>query len=124
MALVAFVPILTIFLFLVVLRWPAVRAMPLGYAVTVVLGLAVWHMPPAAVAAATIKGVLIAVSLLWIIFGAVLLLMTLRASGALTVIRSGFMNVSPDRRVQAIIVAWLFGSFVEGASGFGTPAAI
>lgn len=124
MALVAFVPILTIFLFLVVLRWPAVRAMPLGYAVTVVLGLAVWRMPPAAVAAATIKGVLIAVSLLWIIFGAVLLLMTLRASGALTVIRSGFMNVSPDRRVQAIIVAWLFGSFVEGASGFGTPAAI
>ncbi|WP_337225219.1 L-lactate permease, partial [Proteus terrae] len=32
--------------------------------------------------------------------------------------------MSPDRRVQAIIIAWCFGSFIEGASGFGTPAAI
>ncbi len=34
------------------------------------------------------------------------------------------MTISPDRRVQAIIIAWLFGCFIEGASGFGTPAAI
>ena len=124
MALLALIPILTIFVFLVVMRWPAVRAMPLGYAVTAVLGVAVWKMPIVAVAAATIKGGMIAVSLLWIIFGAVLLLTTLRESGALSVIRRGFMDISPDRRVQAIIVAWLFGSFIEGASGFGTPAAI
>ena len=39
-------------------------------------------------------------------------------------IRSGFSEISPDRRVQMIIIAWLFGSFIEGASGFGTPAAI
>jgi len=124
MALAALVPILTIFVFLVLLRWPAVRAMPLGYVVTAALGLGVWHMPAVVVVAATLKGVLIAGSLLWIIFGAILLLTTLRESGALAVIRSGFMDVSPDRRVQAIIVAWLFGSFIEGASGFGTPAAI
>ncbi|HSQ46001.1 MAG TPA: L-lactate permease, partial [Lutibacter sp.] len=36
----------------------------------------------------------------------------------------GFTNISTDRRVQVIIIAWLFGSFIEGASGFGTPAAI
>src|SRR5690606_15965140 len=39
-------------------------------------------------------------------------------------IRRGFSNISPDRRVQALIVAWLFGCFIEGASGFGTPAAV
>ena len=39
-------------------------------------------------------------------------------------IRAGFTNISPDRRVQALILAWLFGCFIEGASGFGTPAAI
>jgi lactate permease len=39
-------------------------------------------------------------------------------------IRAMFFSISPDRRVQAIIVAWLFGAFIEGAAGFGTPAAI
>ena len=62
--------------------------------------------------------------ILWIIFGAILLLNTLKHSGGITAIRNGFSGISPDRRVQAIIVAWLFGSFIEGASGFGTPAAV
>ena len=74
--------------------------------------------------ASTIEGVLITISVLWIIFGAILLLNTLKHSGAIIVIRQGFNNISPDRRIQAIIVAWLFGCFIEGASGFGTPAAI
>ncbi len=124
MALLALVPILTIFLLLVVRRWPAIRAMPFGYVVTAALAWSVWKMPPVAIAAASIKGAMICAMLMWIIFGAILLLTTLRESGALTVIRQGFMDISPDRRVQAIIVAWLFGSFIEGASGFGTPAAI
>ncbi len=123
-ALLALLPILSIFVFLVALRWPAVRAMPLGYVITAVLALTMWKMPVVAVAAASIKGVLLCGKLMWIIFGAIVLLMTLRHSGALTVIRRGFLDISPDRRVQAIIVAWLFGSFIEGASGFGTPAAI
>lgn len=123
-AVLALVPILTVFILLVVLRWPAVRAMPAGYVVTAALGLGVWKMPAVAVAAASIKGLILCANLMWIIFGAIVLLMTLRESGALTVIRRGFLDISPDRRVQAIIVAWLFGSFIEGASGFGTPAAI
>ena len=48
----------------------------------------------------------------------------MKHSGAIKVIRAGFTNISTDRRVQVIIIAWLFGSFIEGASGFGTPAAI
>ena len=39
-------------------------------------------------------------------------------------IRRGFTDITPDRRVQVIIIAWLFGSFMEGAAGFGTPAAV
>ncbi|MCK7515239.1 MAG: L-lactate permease [Desulfobacterales bacterium] len=62
--------------------------------------------------------------MLWIIFGAILLLNTLKHSGGITAIRAGFATISPDRRIQAIIIAWLFGCFIEGASGFGTPAAI
>jgi len=63
-------------------------------------------------------------TVLWIIFGAILLLNTLKHSGAITTIKAGFNGISPDRRIQVIIIAWLFGSFIEGASGFGTPAAV
>ena len=53
-----------------------------------------------------------------------MLLNTLKYSGAITTIRKGFSNISPDRRIQVILIAWLFGCFIEGSSGFGTPAAV
>ena len=117
-------PIVTVAVFLVVLRWPASRAMPLSYAVATVLALFVWQVPGVQVAAATINGLIVAGTLLYIIFGAILLLNTLQESGAITTIRRGFTDISSDRRVQVIIVAWLFGSFIEGSAGFGTPAAV
>ncbi len=123
-ALAALVPVLAVMFFLVVLRWPATRAMPLAYVLTVVVALWVWGVPVIHVVGATLRGGMIALTLLWIIFGAILLLFTLRESGAVTTIRRGFMGISRDRRVQLIIVAWLFGSFIEGAAGFGTPAAV
>ena len=124
LALLALLPIAVVALFLVVLRWPASRAMPLSYLTAVGLALGVWKISGQQVAAATVKGLIIAATLLYIIFGAILLLNTLQQSGALRVIRKGFMNISPDRRVQVIIIAWLFGSFIEGSAGFGTPAAV
>ncbi len=123
-ALVALLPIIAVMFFLVVLRWPATRAMPVAYVMTAAFALFLWDVAPVHVAAASLRGVIIAVSLLWIIFGAILLLQTLSESGAAASIRQGFMNVSRDRRVQLIIVAWMFGAFIEGASGFGTPAAV
>ncbi len=123
-ALVALLPILAVMFFLVVLRWPATRAMPVAYLMTACFALVFWDVSAVHVAAASIRGSIIAVSLLWIIFGAILLLQTLSESGAAAAIRLGFMNVSRDRRVQLIIVAWMFGAFIEGASGFGTPAAV
>ena len=124
LAVLSLLPIATVAVFLVLLRWPASRAMPLTYAVAAALALFVWQVPGLQVAAATINGLVIALTLLYIIFGAILLLNTLQASGAIGVIRRGFTDVSRDRRVQVIIVAWLFGSFIEGSAGFGTPAAV
>ena len=120
----ALLPIITVAVFLVGLRWPASRAMPLSYAVAAVLAIAVWQIPGVQVAAATINGLIVAFTLLYIIFGAILLLNTLQESGAIKTIRQGFTDITPDRRVQVIIVAWLFGSFIEGSAGFGTPAAV
>ena len=123
-AVLGFAPIALAGTLLVGLRWPAKHAMPIVYLSAVAIGLLAWDMSFARVAASTVQGLLITLAVLWIIFGAILLLNTLRNSGAIQTIRSGFAEISPDRRVQIIIIAWLFGSFIEGASGFGTPAAI
>ena len=123
-ALIAILPILAVMFFLVVLRWPATRAMPVAYVMTLVFALWFWKVPFIHTMAATLRGWIIAGTLLWIIFGAIVLLFTLKESGAVATIRRGFMDISRDRRVQVIIVAWLFGSFIEGAAGFGTPAAV
>ncbi len=117
-------PIAVVGLFLVILRWPASRAMPISYVVAVALAYFVWKVSAVQVAAASILGLIIAAELLYIIFGAILLLNTLEESGAIRRIRRTFSDITPDRRIQVIIIAWLFGSFIEGSAGFGTPAAV
>ncbi|WP_066801269.1 L-lactate permease [Moraxella oblonga] len=120
----ALLPILVVFILLVVMRLPAKIAMPVAYVATALLSLFVWQTAGNQVAAATINGVLTAVNVLFIVFAAVLLLNTIKESGAIVAIRQGFMGISPDRRVQMIIVAWLFGSLIEGSTGWGTPSAV
>lgn len=120
----ALAPLLAVFGLLVLGRWPATRAMPVAYVIVATVGVAAWGMTPRVVAAASLRGTMISLSLLWIILPALALLYTLRETGAMAVIRAGFHDISPDARVQALIVAWLFGSFMEGAAGFGTPAAV
>ena len=124
LALVAFSPIVVAAILLVGLNWPAKKAMPVAFTLTVVIALLFWDMSANRVLASVFQGLIITVSVLWIVFGAIFLLNTLKHTGAIATIRNGFTNISPDRRVQAIIICWCFGSFIEGASGFGTPAAI
>lgn len=124
LAVLALLPIIVVGVFLVGLKWPASKAMPLSYIVVVVLALFVWDVAFPKVAAASVDGLVVAVSLLFIIFGAILLLNTLQESGGLHTIRRGFTDITPDRRIQVIIIVWLFGSFIEGSAGFGTPAAV
>ncbi|MFM2666011.1 L-lactate permease [Vibrio mediterranei] len=124
LALVAFSPIGVAAILLVGLNWPAKKAMPVAFGLTVIIALFAWDMSVTRVLASVFQGFGITVSVLWIVFGAIFLLNTLKHTGAITTIRNGFTDISPDRRVQAIIIAWCFGSFIEGASGFGTPAAI
>lgn len=105
LALLAFLPVLVIGVLLVVLRWPAKYAMPIGLAVIVVVAGTAWEMEWTAIGASVVQGLLIAVGLLWIVFGALLLLETVTKSGALQTIRAGFTTISADRRVQVIIIA-------------------
>lgn len=124
LGLLALTPILIAAITLVGLQWPAKKAMPVVLGFTILLAFTAWEMTAQRIGASILQGVIITVSVMWIVFGALFLLNTLKYTGALSVIRQGFTHVSPDRRIQAIIIAWCFGTFIEGASGFGTPAAI
>jgi len=105
-------------------RIAAKHAMPAAYVAAVAVAYSAWGMTPSRIGAASVQGLFLTFDLLFIIFGAILLLHTLERSGGVAAIRRSFSGVSDDRRVQVVIVAWLFGSFIEGAAGFGTPAAV
>jgi lactate permease len=109
---------------LVGFRVPAKWAMPAVYVTAVGLAWGVWRVDARHIGASTVQGLFIAFDILAIIFGAILLLKTLERSGGVAAIRRSFHGISDDRRVQVVIIAWLFGSFIEGAAGFGTPAAV
>jgi lactate permease len=120
----ALLPLAAITVLMVVLYQPATRTMPIAWGIAVVAGYVGWGMSPDLLAAASIVGVFTATEILWIVFGAILLLYTLKQSGAFDVINAGFSSISDDRRVQVVLLVFLMGSFIEGAAGFGTPAAI
>ncbi len=124
LALLAVLPIVVIFVMMVGMRWPATKAMPIAFLITLVLAWLVWQTPLSWIMASSVNGLVIATKIIIIVFGALAVLFTLRESGAIAAINRGFSSISPDRRVQAIIIAWLFGAFIEGSAGFGTPAAL
>ena len=83
----AVLPIIFAGILLVGLRISAKKAMPLVYISTVAVAFVVWEMSFNRVIASTVEGILITISVFWIIFGAILLLNTLKHSGAIVVIR-------------------------------------
>ncbi|UYI47684.1 L-lactate permease [Vibrio natriegens] len=126
-AILAFFAALPLFvsgILVVAIKMPAKRAMPIAFICAAVISVFVWRVEFTTVAAASIEGVAIASTLLYIVFGALFLLAVLTATGAIQRIQQGFNAISPDRRVQAIILVWTFGTFLEGASGFGSSAAV
>ncbi|MDA0834745.1 MAG: L-lactate permease [Planctomycetota bacterium] len=123
-AALAAMPIALAAVLLVGFRIAARWAMPLVYVAAVAIAYFAWQVPTTVIAAASVDGLFKTADILLIVFGALLLLNTLQQSGGIGAIRHSFHHLSDDRRVQVVIVAWLFGSFIEGAAGFGTPAAI
>jgi lactate permease len=123
-AVAAFLPIVLVIVLMGVLRWGSGRVLPLTWLLTAALSIAMWGIPASRVLAQSVFGALQALDILVIVFGAVLLLNTLDQSGAMRSIQAGFERISPDARIQALILGFAFVSFLEGAAGFGTPAAL
>lgn len=124
LAFMAAVPILVTIILMAAFNWPAKRALPVSWVLAAGIALTVWQMDFQHVFGYSLFGVFKAIDVLIIIFGAILILNTMKISGAMTTINNGFSGITKDRRIQAVIIGWMFGAFIEGAAGFGTPAAL
>ncbi len=124
LVILAALPILVVGVLMLVLMWPSSKAMPVGWAVAVIVAITAWDMPLLWIVAATIASIINAIDILIIIFGALLILQLLRRSGGIAQISDSMASLSSDKRVQVLVIAWFMGGFLESAAGFGTPAAI
>lgn len=123
-ALIAFIPIIVTVVMMVAFNVSAMKALPVAWLLAAIIALTMWKMAPVAVVSYTITGFLSAFETLVIIFGAILIMNTLKKSGAMFAINRMFMGVTRDARILAILIGFIFGAFIEGAAGFGTPAAL
>lgn len=123
--LVAALPVVVLFYLLVGRRWLASWAGAAGSVVAIVLAVAVYGMPAEMAGASFVYGA--AFGLLpigWTVFAAMLLYNVTVETGQFNVIRRSIGSLSTDARVQAVLIGFAFGAFMEGAAGAGSPVAI
>ena len=95
-----------------------------AWALSIVLAMIFWGMDISRAGQITFLGFLNAINVMLIIWCAIFLLNAMIKIKFVEAIGNGFNGITNDRRIQIIIIAYLFGAFVEGAAGFGTPGAL
>ena len=123
--LAAALPIVLLLAALAWLEWKAQWAALAGLAAALLVSIVVYGMPVPAAAATALYGAAYGLFPIgWIILAAVFLYNLTVASGQFDIVKGSVARLSSDRRIQALLVAFSFGAFIEGAAGFGTPVAI
>ena len=124
-ALVAAIPIFVVLYLLGLRRKPAWIAALAGLASAAALAVGVYHMPPGAMLSATAYGAAFGLFPIgWVVFTAILLFRLTDAAGQFEFLKDSVGGLARDRRLQALLIAFAFGAFIEGAAGFGTPVAV
>jgi len=121
---IALIPFILLFVLIIIFRIPAIKSVPISLFFLVLISFFIWKMPLDIFGVSVIRGILLATEIILIIFGAIFLISVLRNTNYLSTINEFLSSINPDARIQVIILAWLFGSLIEGVAGFGTPAAI
>jgi len=122
---VASLPILTLLFLLGVLRKPAWFAALCSLAVAFVIALFAYKLPPPLTLSAAADGAAFGLfPISWIVFASIILYRITVETGKFEIIKASMGNLTTDARLQALLVAFAFGAFVEGAAGFGTPVAV
>lgn len=124
-AILASLPIFFIFWALIVKKMKGYLASLLTLGVAFIVAIFLYKMPVGLAAASTMHGALYGLfPICWVIIGAVFLYNVTVKSGQFEVIKNFMASITSDRRLQALLVAFSFGAFIEGAAGMGAPVAI
>ncbi|MGI8717990.1 MAG: L-lactate permease [Lapillicoccus sp.] len=124
-ALVAMLPLLTLFVLLGGLRMTAWKAALISLAVAVLVAVIAYRMPAVQALLAGTEGAAFGFfPILWIVINAIWVYNMTVVTGHFDVLRRSFAKVSDDQRIQAVIIAFCFGALLEALAGFGTPVAI
>jgi L-lactate transport len=124
-AVIASLPILILLFLLGVLRKPAWLASMFALLVALVIALFAYRLPPPLTLSAAGYGAAFGLfPICWIVFWAIALYQVTVDRGKFEIIKSSMGNLTSDARLQALLIAFAFGAFVEGAAGFGTPVAV
>jgi lactate permease len=123
--LAAAIPVTTLFFFLAVRRTPAWKAALYAFAAALAVALAVFRMPPLMAAGAVADGLVFGwFRIAWILFASVFVYDISVESGQFEIIKESIGGISADRRLQVLLIAFAFGSLLEGAGGGGAPVAV
>ncbi|GCE45331.1 lactate permease [Thermosporothrix hazakensis] len=124
-AIVAALPVVVLLGLLALFHIRAHWAALAGLAAAILIALLVYRMPASALFASTLYGAAYGLFPIgWIIIGAIFVYDITVHTGMFEVIKQTVANLSRDRRLQLLLIAFSFGAFVEGAAGFGTPVAV
>lgn len=124
-ALVAVVPILFIFWALIIRKMKGYKASLIATLLAILIAIFVYGMPTKLALLSTSYGALYGLfPICWIVITAVFLFNITVKSGQFEIIKHFMASITSDRRLQALLIAFSFGSFLEGTAGFGAPVAI
>jgi len=124
-ALVAAIPVFVLLIALGVMRVAAWKASLLGLGAAILVALLVYRMPVRLLLHSVAYGGAFGLFPIgWIIFWAIVLYRVTVETGQFEVIKNSVGSLTNDKRLQALLIAFAFGAFIEGASGFGTPVAV
>jgi lactate permease len=120
----ALLPILLILALMVGFRWGASRAGAAGYLASLVIAITAFGARPQLLAVAHGKALLLTLDVLFIIWMAFLLYRVADEAGAIKTIGQALPHLTADKGMQALMIGWVFASFLQGVGGFGVPVAV
>lgn len=124
-ALMAVIPIIFLFVLLLSRRVSGYIACILTLIVALEIAVIIYGMPVSLALASAFYGMMSGIfPIAWIVLNAVFLYNISRKTGSFSIVKNSIESITPDRRLQALLIAFCFGAFLEGAAGFGAPVAI
>lgn len=123
-SIIALIPIILILVLMVGFRWGAARAGAAGYLITLPIAILVFGSGPELLAVAHAKAWYLSLDVLLIIWAAFLLYRVVDEAGAIKTIGEALPHLTPSKGMQALLIGWIFATFLQGVGGFGVPVAV